>query len=296
MSYVNQVVSDGNQLLKTRNLFIEYLRYTEPLSYAEWIDLPDSDKAAALYVQFYEQITLAWYHVSKTYKDEEEAVETIMQYLEKNVPVLVLSPKRFTPNYIYRVAYNCLFCICYDRKCVKDRLSHEISNVQYDSSGCSYDVFDYHPSDVDIHSELVKDDIWKVIEDLASSDPRVLDVVDMLINDKSCVTTGYCLSDHYKVADKLRREKDRLSGLRYSYAQKGDTKQVEAIKAKLNRIPKYSAKQQFKLDRPVLEYEQDGRVIQEENNLNVRRKVEDKAFSEILDKLRIELRVYFDGE
>lgn len=125
----------------TRNLFIEYLNYDAPLTFEEWLSVEDDRKAAVLYVQFFEQITLAWYKVRSFYTDEEDGVETVLQYLIKNVSILVSDSKRFTRAYIYRVAYNCLYCICHDLKRPRERFERECSNIQ-ESQGEEFDLFD----------------------------------------------------------------------------------------------------------------------------------------------------------
>lgn len=119
----------SNAFVDTKNCFTSYLGYTTPLSYAQWLAAPDDHKAAILYVQFYEEITLAWYKCRSLYTPEERGVEEMMTYLMKNVPILMANPKRFTSNYIYRVAYNCLYCICHDIQRDKERFALERSNI-----------------------------------------------------------------------------------------------------------------------------------------------------------------------
>lgn len=166
----------------TRNLFRNYLGYTGPLSYDEWMDVDDEDKAAVLYVQFYSQIVLAWNKVKSFYTIEEDGVETILQYLMKNVPIIMNDPKRFTARYIYRVASNCLYCICHDIKRDRDRWELEVSNIQ--SSGDSEDTFDLFDTLVDessgnMEGAIAKEEFWKVVDSLGDD---VLKVVEKLLN------------------------------------------------------------------------------------------------------------------
>ena len=106
---------------KTYLLYREYIGYKGEMSYNRWLRLPDRFKAAALYVQFYDQITLAWYKVKTNWSIEEEGVETINQYLMKNVKKIEEDQKRFKPAYIYKVAWNCLYCLCIDPTKNKER-------------------------------------------------------------------------------------------------------------------------------------------------------------------------------
>lgn len=110
---------------ETYRMYRNYLGYTEPYSYRQWMRLPDNHKVAALYVQFYREITLAWSKVLTKWSIEEEGVETINQYLTKNAEKIKLDKKRFTPQYIYKVARMCLYCVCIDPTPTKQRYMNE---------------------------------------------------------------------------------------------------------------------------------------------------------------------------
>lgn len=165
----------------TRTMFREYIGYTEPLSYDQWSSMPDDSKAAALFVQFFEQITLAWYKSRSYYTLEEDAVSTVCQYLIKNVPVIQQDAKRFTPSYIYRVAYNCMYCICHDYKCDRERYENEVSNITL-SGDDELDLFDTVISDSEIDAILAKEEFWKKIEDMGTD---AVEFVEKLINSGS---------------------------------------------------------------------------------------------------------------
>ena len=113
--------NSNSEFYNTYLLYREYIGYTKELSFKRWMRLPERFKAAALYVQFYDQITLAWYKVKTKWSIEEEGVETINQYLIKNVKKIEEDPKRFTPAYMYKVAWNCLYCLCIDPTKNKER-------------------------------------------------------------------------------------------------------------------------------------------------------------------------------
>lgn len=95
----------------TFNLFSEAIGLTFPINYTTWMSIPNRLKAAALFVNFYDQITLAWTKACSEFTDDEDGVSTVMQYLMKNVPIIMDNPKKFAPAYIYRVAYNCMGCL-----------------------------------------------------------------------------------------------------------------------------------------------------------------------------------------
>jgi len=167
---------------ETRNLFINYLGYSRPLSYDEWKILPSEDKAAALFVQFFEQITYAWYKQDTflRYSTDEDGVSTALQYLQKNVPILEKDPKKFTAAYIYRVSYNCLYCLCHDIKIAKERAEKEMRNIVEGPDG-PMDLFDFLEA-VCEDSPLSEEDrvhFWELVGD----DETTLKIVDELLGD-----------------------------------------------------------------------------------------------------------------
>lgn len=170
----------------TRSMFRDYLNYERPLSYEEWLAVADDQKAAVLYVQFFDQISLAWYKAKSFYAVEEDGVSTVIQYLMKNVPLIAEKKSKFSAPYIYRVAYNCLYCICHDIKRDKLRFELETSNIQTYGDD-EFDLFD-SVSDPDSILENVLDRehhrerFWGLIEDL---DQDSIAVVEQLLNGTS---------------------------------------------------------------------------------------------------------------
>ena len=146
----------------TKKFFKQQLGYTRPLSFDEWNNSKDDLKAAILYVQYFEQISLAWNKVKSFYTPEEDGVYCMMQYLMKNVPIIVNNPKRFTPNYIYRVAFNCLYCICHDIKRDRERYENETSNL-IQHGGEVLDLFDTVCDNCDMASQVCNRDMWRSI-------------------------------------------------------------------------------------------------------------------------------------
>lgn len=196
----------------TRRSFIEYTGYTRPLSYEEWANEPEVFKAALLFVQFYNEILSAWSKAdSRDFGDDAEGVSTVLQYLQKQVSQTVYyqkedlskkanaefrrnypekvvelerriideDPKKFAPNYIYKVAYNCLYCICgHDRQRDKDRMEFETSSIIV--KDCTeLDLFDTisdpHGSASDVfESSSLEKEFWAVIEDEGLSAEKVM--------------------------------------------------------------------------------------------------------------------------
>lgn len=196
----------------TKQLFIEYTQYAHSLTYDEWLSEPDDHKAALLFIQFYSEITLAWEKADSIgFGDDMEGVTTILQYLEKHVNhleyylkdnptkkanaeyrrqhpdgyitinrhMIAEDPKKFSGAYIYRVAYNCLYCICgHDRQCDKDRIANEVSNTAV-VDGVEFDLYDT-VVDWDKSVDVVADrlhfeaEFWAVVESEGATAEKVM--------------------------------------------------------------------------------------------------------------------------
>lgn len=171
----------GNAFAETRNLFTIATHYVKPLSFEEWAKIPRSQMSAVLFVQYYDEITLAWYKTKSFYALDEDGVSTICQYLEKNVDIILSNPVRFTSNYIYKVAYNCLYCICHDIKRDKDRAENEVSNLVSNGED-ELDLFDTirTESAEDVYDKAdFQKKFWEIIEE---GGPEMQKVADYLIN------------------------------------------------------------------------------------------------------------------
>ena len=152
-------------LYVTKASCANYTQYTRPLSYAEWLVLPFGKKAAVLFVQFFTQITLAWQKVKSFYTPEEEAVTTMFQYIMKNIPLIEAEEKKFTPQYMYKVAFNCLYCICHDIKRDRDRWELETSNLVATEND-EIDLFDRVVSDDSLQVEAARCNLWDLVDRL----------------------------------------------------------------------------------------------------------------------------------
>lgn len=129
-----------NQFIETKHMFENAIGVKYPLSYEGWLAVKDDLKAAALYVQFFDQITLAWNKGKSDFTSDEDGVSIVLQYLNKNVPIILNNPKKYTSKYIYRVAYNCMGCL----RRVQREINYynlTISNIDTDSTGKEFDLF-----------------------------------------------------------------------------------------------------------------------------------------------------------
>lgn len=176
-----------NPFSATRKIFSNYLLGKEQWSFDEWAKLPDDDKAAALYLNFYDQITLSAYKVISNAKwvDVDELVETTIQYLDKNVKIIKNDPKRYTPAYIYKITDNALRNVAFYRKGDKERYQTTSSNI-VDTEDGEIDVFETYmgskSAEDTFFDGLDTEALWNVVKSLG---PDAQDVALKLINGES---------------------------------------------------------------------------------------------------------------
>lgn len=170
-----------SQFRITRNLYMEYLHDFEfPLTYEAWLNADDEYKAVLLFVNFFNEIELAWYKERYSYGPalEEDAVSEVNQYLMKNVALIKENPKRFTPGYIYRVAANCISCVGASQTNI-NQYKLEMSNEVVADDGI-VNLFDLTPSEDDTFEvQQAKEAVWEII---AKMGPKAEKVANKLIN------------------------------------------------------------------------------------------------------------------
>lgn len=172
----------------TRNLYLEAIPsdFEFPLTYEAWLNADDEYKAVLLFVNFFNEIELAWYKQRFSYVQEVEAVETVVEYLIKNVDKIRNDPERFTPNYIYTVASNCIYCL-HEPQVAINREKYEVCN-EVTVGDDTVNLFDLAPS-VDDSPEVkqVKEAIWAVIHKLG---PKAEKVVNNLLNPEDSLSAS----------------------------------------------------------------------------------------------------------
>ncbi len=172
------------QFIQTRNMFREYLTgYPKNLTYDEWSKAEPDDKAALLFVTFFQEITLAWFNAviapGVVYVSQEDGVSTVLQYLMKNVEKISEEAERYAPEYIYTVSYKCLLSLGATRSTDKLRSDCEISN-EYTEGDVDVDFFDLVPmNDEDYETAKVKEAVWEIIRKMG---PKAEKVANHLIN------------------------------------------------------------------------------------------------------------------
>lgn len=179
---LNEINYIGNSFYATRNMFRNYINYERPLSYDEWMSVDDDKKAAVLYVQFFDQITLAWYKLKTDAAIEEDCVSEVLMYLIKNVPIIQSNPARFNPSYIYKVVYNCIYCKSIDPYKGQTAKTSWFNNTcsQFVQKGDEIvDIFDEISNTEDIDVTAARDHFWAIIEDMGDD---VIAIVENILN------------------------------------------------------------------------------------------------------------------
>lgn len=165
----------GNAFYDTRIYFRECLGIIEDVSYRGWMQLSYDDKLPVLYLQFFDQIILAWNRIKTEYSDDSECVSYVLQYLMKNVRYIMNDEARYTAEYMYTVAYNCLFSKCRTRKIDHQRNSIEVP--EYIQDDLSW--FDICADSRSVEGMEEAASIWKLLDD---QDADTMTVVMHLIN------------------------------------------------------------------------------------------------------------------
>ena len=178
------MAAHNSQFIQTRKMFRDYLSgYPKTLTYEDWVAANDDDKAALLYVTFYQEVTLAWFNAVTSrniiYISQEDGVSTVLQYLMKNVEKITADEKRYTPQYIYQVAFNCLLALCNTRSTDQKRSACEVSN-EYTEGDTDVNLWDLVPSDDEtLETTELKEAVWDIIRRMG---PKAEKVANHLIN------------------------------------------------------------------------------------------------------------------
>lgn len=152
-----------NQFQITKTRFMESLSFIKafPITYEYWMTLDDDFKAAALYLNFYPQIILAWQNETDYYLEEEDCLSTMMQYLIKNVDKLKEDRKRWTRGYIYTCMKNAVIGI---RRIKKNReFSDNTQSNIFNLDDGEHDLYDIIEDEKDCFRDFR---FWNIIDHL----------------------------------------------------------------------------------------------------------------------------------
>lgn len=192
----NDVSIKSSAFYATFKMFRSYLGYQGPLSYELWNALPQESKAAGLFVQFFDTISLAWYKLKTPAAVEEDCVSEVIQYLIKNVSKIEDDEKRYSPKYIYKVAYNSIYCKSVDpfngQTCETSWFTNNISPYIVSDNGDELSLFDImmdNGEDSIVDSISQSDRARKAFWDkIYAKGPEYVAVASKLINEQHSET------------------------------------------------------------------------------------------------------------
>lgn len=172
-----------NEFYETKARYVSATNCEYPLSFESWLELPDDMKAAALYVNFFETIILAYIKSTATCVDEEDLLSTLLQYLMKNVPVIVENKKKYNGNYIYRVSYNAMAALR-RVKGANERIDHYAPRYVQTKDGDEWDTFEIVEDEQRPMTSQLEYAIDEIHAILAKSDATELAVINHLLYNK----------------------------------------------------------------------------------------------------------------
>lgn len=79
-----------------------------PLTYEEWVKLPEKYKASALYVTFYPMIISAARRMTDTTMTASDMISSVNMQLIKYQDMIAADPHKYTTGYIFSLAYNAM--------------------------------------------------------------------------------------------------------------------------------------------------------------------------------------------
>ena len=172
VDYSNILVKDSDAFTTTCLMFSNYLGFRNRLSYTDWVSLPKDSKVPALFVGFYDEIKLANFKRHRNYSDDTLSVETVIQYLTKNVPMIEADSSRYNPKYIYRVAYNCIGSLWCEGSAAHRAYHHSIDHYVAGNDDELISRLDFIPDNanveiiVELDEELSREAFWRIVDSL----------------------------------------------------------------------------------------------------------------------------------
>ncbi|MBP5433751.1 hypothetical protein [Ruminococcus sp.] len=104
-----------------------------PLSYAEWVKLPEKYKASALFVTFYPQIVSAAGRIPYGIISDMDLISSVEMVFLQKLEYIEADPKRYTPAYIYTMVYNAMLTtlrVNYQRTVFDQDFPYEIPSAK----------------------------------------------------------------------------------------------------------------------------------------------------------------------
>lgn len=170
------------EFMRVRSNFEAATNCKYPLTYEEWMAVPDDLKVAALFVNFFDTITLAWYKAEAVYVEENDGISILMQYFLKNVSIIKENPKKYNSKYIYSVSWNSMASLR-RVKATQDRFNYTTSQYGISNNGNEYDLFNTIADESDI-SEIneVQKAVKGIMDIYFRADNSTKEVISHIVN------------------------------------------------------------------------------------------------------------------
>lgn len=205
------------QFKLTRRIFSSALSNVSfPLTFDEWKEIDSDLQAAALFVNFYREITSAWGKFPNSPITPDIAVSVVVENLFKNVPKILEEPERFTSGYIHVITVKRLISEVRN-KGINYVFNNECSNFMYDPElDDEIDLYDLVAAATEAYEvTYASEELWAIIEGMG---PKAEKVANHLITGDSLRKTRPDVIDYHN---------DRLADVSVS------RKEFDAIKEQI---------------------------------------------------------------
>jgi len=166
----------------TKDFFATLIVHQFPMDYEQWCSISEDKQAAALFVNFFHEIEMAWNRCRNIYTEEEDAVHVLIASLMHNTPIIRDNPSRYSGAYMYRVAYNSILGLTRNYKTAKARLENTICSTVFDCDNEGSDVNGFDTlsdmnaiNDPESEFRAMQSEIWNVIANLDEDQTALVD-------------------------------------------------------------------------------------------------------------------------
>lgn len=262
----------SSQFKQTRDLFAQFTGISGSISYEDWATKPEDMKAAILFVNFFDQITLAWYKEQGEHTYEEDAVDEAVHICSKlcgrsvkqvrdikdkegNILGVDLSKtdcgcainkNTFTPAYIFNAMRNAFSSLNYERTLVRSTYRHPDdvkANLPYcqnqyfkDVNGDEQDIFstvgDMNTPDV----EFERKEFWMAMEDKMSTQTEELLKKLMSMDDKIVEKRHAAAKEQNKVKKAEKLLELKRAEIRRDKYRAAHAKAIMALQNSMNQF------------------------------------------------------------
>lgn len=175
---------------KTKKLYEEATPDVNyPVTYAEWLQLPDEHKPSAFFVSFYEPIMCAVRKYDYLEINEPDMISVITTRIFKEMEHIKSDPKKYNSNMAVTMAVSSM--VEYDRGYNHRRSSGTLNmstNIGVNPiSDEEYNMYDYTPTNEEyepLPNKALQETREMMYEMIASNDKDLLKMIDILIENK----------------------------------------------------------------------------------------------------------------